>query len=230
MTKTVLLASAAVLALSVGGVASAAGTAPALTSGHSGFAHRLIPPSNLTTLYNQNSNDGGTGVDSQMFESTYAAYDDQGADDFVVPANTKWKVKEVDVTGVFFNGSGPATSENVYFYHDKGGLPGKLVASALNVAGTANGGSFAIKLPTAVKLKGGLSGKTYWVSVQANCNFSKSPACGEWGWEVNSVQHNNLSAWQNPGGGFGTPCTTWGTTESCIGYGPDFMFALKGRG
>jgi hypothetical protein len=39
------------------------------------------------------------------------------------------------------------------------------------------------------------------------------------------LQNGNLSAWQNPGDGFGTRCTTLATTESCTGAGPDFMFS-----
>ncbi len=224
MTKTVLLATAAVLALTVGGIASATAGGLAVSSGHSGNVHRLIIPGGHT-LYSQNSSQGYTGIDSQIFESTYAAYTDQGADDFTVPAGTTWKVNGVSVTGIYYNGSGPASGETVSFYKNKGGKPGKQVGVSQTSKGADNGGSFVIKLPAVQKLKGGASGTTYWVSVQADCHFS---GCGQWGWYLTNVQHNNLSEWQNPGGGFGV-CPTWGTTQSCVGYGPDFMFSLNGK-
>ncbi len=219
MTKTVLLASAAILVM--GGAASAA-THPSLVA-HVPAHHVVsgVAPGS-TTLYDQNGNDNGVGLVSQNFESTFDAYDAQAADDFQVPSGHKWKVKEVDVTGVYFNGYGPATSVNIFVYKNKGGLPGSLKTECdnVNIANDA-GGSFTIKLPKSCKIS--LKAGTYWLSVQANLAFSQG---GEWGWEGNSVQTGNAYAWQNPGGGFGL-CTTWGT--ECLGYGPDFMFALKGK-
>ena len=218
-TTALLLGTAAILA-----TASVAIAGPSTITHKT--AHRFISgnPPGSATLYDQNGNDGGTGVSSQNFESSFDAYDDQGADDFVVPSGHTWTVKEVDITGVYYNGYGPAASETVYFYKNKGGLPGKLAAECDGVAGSDNGsGSFTIKIPKSCKVK--LKAGTYWVSVQANMDFLSG---GQWGWEVNSVQNGNASAWQNPGGGFGV-CPTWGTTLSCIGYGPDYMFALKGK-
>ena len=231
MMKTVLLATAAVLALSVGGVASAsaAGKAPSIASGHTQFTAQkfnLSPKKKGDVLYNQNSNDASDAIDSQVFESTFSEYDDQGADDFTVPKKGSWTITGVDVTGQFFNGSGPATSEDVTFYEDAKGIPGTAVKGGTftNLNGSASGGSFSITLPKkGMKLKAG----TYWVSVQANCSFSGG--CGEWGWEVSSVQHGNPAQWQNPGGGFGV-CPTWGPLETCVGStGPDFMFELLGK-
>jgi hypothetical protein len=76
-----------------------------------------------------------------------------------------------------------------------------------------------------VKLKPG----TYFVSVQANMAFSVG---GEWGWNTNNTVRGSASQWQNPGGGFGTGCTTYNTTTTCIpaGEGGDFSFALLGKG
>ncbi|MFO1339481.1 MAG: hypothetical protein U1F53_14875 [Burkholderiaceae bacterium] len=171
-------------------------------------------------LYSQNDNDGGTGVTSQNFEASFDIYDNSGADDFKVPKGTSWKVSSVDVTGVYYNGSGPAASEHVTFYADAGGLPGAAVADFPASAGTDSGGSFS--MPVKAKLKKG----TYWVGVQANMDFAIG---GQWGWEVRSVQAGNGAAWQNPGDGFGSGCTTWGSLQTCLGYGPDFMFALNGK-
>jgi hypothetical protein len=218
MTKTVLLASAAIFVM--GGAASAA-THPGLVAHVP--AHQIVSAApGSTTLYDQNNNDNGVGLVSQNFETTFDAYDAQGADDFKVPTGHKWKVKEIDVTGVYFNGYGPATSVNVFVYKNKGGLPsGAPKVECDNVSVGSNTGSFAIKLPKSCKIS--LKAGTYWLSVQANLAFG---AGGEWGWEGNAVQTGSAYAWQNPNGGFGL-CTTWGT--ECLGYGPDFMFALKGK-
>lgn len=215
MKKTQLLAAAAVLAMTSG--LAVAGAPSAAVHGVAKGAGGVKTDA---TLYSQNDNDGGTGVTSQNFEASFDIYDNSGADDFKVPAGFVWKVKSVDVTGVYYNGSGPAASEHVTFYKDASGLPGAAVADFPAAVGTDTAGSFSI--PVAAKLKKG----TYWVGVQANMDFA---AGGQWGWEIRSVQAGSLAAWQNPGDGFGTGCTTWGAMQTCLGYGPDFMFALGGK-
>src|SRR5206468_4245983 len=89
-------------------------------------------------------------IGSQNFTSgTYAQYSDQGADDFVVPGSgvKKWVIKEVDVPGVNY-GSHQATSMNVIFYNDAGGLPGSVAAECDNQSSNGYNGSggYAIKL------------------------------------------------------------------------------------
>jgi hypothetical protein len=176
-------------------------------------AHRFVSaaPAGSKTLYDQNKDPSGLAVLSEGFDGT------QAADDFAVPQGHTWLIKEVDVTGVYFNGSGPANSENVFFYKDKGGLPGALVAECDNQNGTGNGtGSFAIVLSKAckAKLKGG---KTYWVSVQANIDFLNA---GEWGWALSLDTNGNPAVWHDPGS---DNCQTWCYLDS------DLMFALKGK-
>jgi hypothetical protein len=221
MTKTVLFATAAVLALSVGGVASAA--KPVSVSLHHAKAHTLKGANRAAgILYDQSSNDSGIGIVSQNFESSFDIYDAAAADDFTVPKGSKWKVTEVDAFGVYFNGSGPARDENVTFYHDDHGSVGAEIAS-YTVAGTDSFGSFTIPIHK-TKLKKG----TYWVSVQANLDFS---AGGEWGWENQTTVEGNAAQWENPGDGFGTGCTSWTTETTCIPDGQgDHMFTLRGAG
>ncbi len=222
MNKTAFLAAAAVLALSAG-AGSAANSHLAVA--HKGFAkaHALVAPNkHVVTLYDQNANDAGASVLSANFESSFEAYDSQGADDFVVPDGHKWKVTGVTVTGAYFNGTGPASGVVVSFYKDNAGLPGDLVKTMGASKFTDDAGSFAVRLQDAVPLKAG----TYWVSVQATMDASSG--AGEWGWEVNSVQNGNMAAWQNPGGAFGV-CPSWASVQSCTGNGPDFMFSLTGK-
>jgi hypothetical protein len=222
--RSVLLIWTSVLALCATG-ALAAGLPIASVSGEAN------PPSILwgaRVLYNQNSNFAGDVVDSQNFTSGhYSAYDDAGADDFVVPEGVTWRITEVDVSGQYFNGSGPARSENVIFYKNKLGRPGKNLRNGRfnHLKGVDSGGNFAITLPNeGLTLKPG----TYWVSVIANLNFNKG---GEWGWDVSSVQNGNQAVWRNPCFGQCGVCgNAWGTIEYCVNAsGPDFMFDLRGK-
>lgn len=200
------------------GCAAALFASTAMAAPHSALlihkqAHRFIsgPPPGSQTLYDQNKDPSGVAVLSEGFDGS------QGADDFSVPKGHTWIIREVDVTGVYFNGSGPADSENVFFYTDNGGLPGDLVTECDNQNGTGNGtGSFAIVLSKTckAKLRGG---KTYWVSVQANIDFIGG--AGEWGWEQSLDTNGNPAVWQDPG----SDCPTWCHLES------DLMFALKGK-
>lgn len=222
MKKTSLLATAAVLALASG--FAFAGPA-ASSAGHAGAA-RVVPAQDpAAVLWDQNDNDSGIGITSQNFEASFDIYDAMGADDFEVPAGFKWIIGEVDVTGVYYNGFGPAASEHVTFFKNKGGLPGKVVADFPAIVGTDNGtGSFKITLPEKVKLKAG----KYWVGVQANMDFGVG---GQWGFETRTVQNGKPAAFQNPGDGFATGCTTWNYENICIaaGQGPDKMFRLVGK-
>lgn len=220
MKKMLLVAAAAALA-------TTSYAAPLSSSANTGAKAGAKPISNQAVLYDQNSDDNGVGIVSQNFEATFDAYDAQGADDFTVPAGSCWKITSVDVTGVYFNGSGPAGSVNVTFYKNKGGAPneGKIIAAFTNVVPTDSGGSFSIALPSAVKAKPG----KYWVSVQANLDFFVG---GQWGWETRNTQAGTAAMWKNPGGGFGTACTAYGDMITCLGalgQGPDYMFSLGGK-
>lgn len=225
MTKTALLASAAILALSAG-TALAASHPAAIT--HAPF-HRVVngaAPGSVT-LYDQNIADNGVAIVSDFFDSSsFASYDDQIADDFSVPSGHKWKVKQIDVTGVYFNGYGPADFVNVFVYKNSKGKPGKTKAECDGLATGDNGsGTFTIKLPKTCKIH--LAAGNYWVSVQAGINFLSG--AGEWGWETNNTQ-NGKPAMFRSNGGFG--CTNWDTLANCIGsygQGPDVAFDLKGK-
>jgi hypothetical protein len=229
MRKTMLLASVAALALCVGGASAGTAHHP-VAQAKMNHAKAQFKTSNraLDVLYDQNSDSQGYSDISQNFESSFDAYDSQGADDFTVPSGSTWKVSEVDVTGLYFNGPGPAVSENVFFYKadKKSGGVKKLVAEFDNVVGDDDGiGDFVINLgKKGVKLKKG----DYFVSVQANMDFSVG---GEWGWATRNTQVGTAAQWQDPGDGFGTGCTSWSDEQVCLGSvgGPDHMFTLRGK-
>jgi hypothetical protein len=224
MIRTALLCSAS--ALIACGSAFAAGPMRPLTHAR-GEVHRVIAAiPGSATLYDQDSEDSGVGVVSTNFTHDFDSFDAYGADDFTIPTRHTWKIEQVEVTGIYGQGSNPAQSESVFFYRDNKGLPGELIAECDDLDGVDNQGSFAIKLPKSCKskLKGG---KRYWLSIVANEN---NGCCTWWGWETRSVLSGKPAAWENPSGRFG--CSSWNVMTSCVGSygeGPDFMFALKGK-
>src|SRR5437868_4896308 len=226
MNKTSLLAST-ILALTAAS-ASAAWHPSAFVK--PGNIHPVTPTTGV--LYSQNSN-FGYGIDSQNFTSGSfsASYNSAAADDFVVPAGHVWKISALDVTGVFYNGSGPATSEIVTFYRNDHGRPGRVKRSFTLTCNLAPQAGYDCTLPkkagVPLGFKGGAGGREYWLSFVVNCSFVGG--CGQWGWVQNTVTHNKPGQWENPGNGFGTNCTTWTNTSSCIaGAADDYAFDLVG--
>src|ERR1700719_2230206 len=101
----------------------AAAAAAFLTAASASVASQARQPTGF--LYNQNSN-FGYGVDSQNFESSYAQYDSIAADDFFIPAGKMWHITEVDVTGTYVDGSGPASSVVVTLWKGNYGAPHRI--------------------------------------------------------------------------------------------------------
>jgi hypothetical protein len=182
-------------------------------------------------LYDQTNNPAPTPppppsngvITSQDYEPEFDNYDSFAADDFVVPAGQIWNIDEVDVIGESSEPPVPPDSFHVFFYTDSATLPGTLVASRL--ANPYSGFiSFFITLTSPVSLTEG----SYWVSVQAREDFTSS---GEWFWGNRLVTSNSGAAWQNPGGGFGANCPTWGRKTTCrpTQNGADQLFRLVGE-
>src|SRR5215472_7695190 len=196
---------------------------PTKASGPS--VHRLpilpYPKSPQVVLYDQYNNASTTATLSATF-TDFPTFSADLADDFVVPGGQTWNVQSIDADGVYFNGPGPASSFNVFFYTDNGGFPGTLVYSATNQPFTQANTTFTVNLASPACLAAG----TYWVEIQANMTFNPN---GEWGWTDRTVQSNNTAAWQNPGGGFGV-CPTWTRKLTCVptAGGPDQVYRLNG--
>ncbi len=175
-------------------------------------------------LWYQMNSPGTSSITSQNFETVNDIYDSFAADDFGLMDDI-WSVTQIDLLGAYYNGSGPASSVNVWFYSDSVGLPGQIIYSALNII-PVNGlttGSFSIMLPNPVVLFEGM----YWFCVQAN--MDQNPY-GQWGWTERTITDFSESAWRNPGGGFGTTCTSWQhrVTQCGVGTGPDLCFNIIG--
>jgi subtilisin-like proprotein convertase family protein len=214
-----------VLALSVAlGVAHAASSAPTPSLTAAVPATHAPPPAvPQAVLYDQYNNADSFAMSSQNFEPANDAFDDFLADDFVIPDSVSWSISSLEANGLYYNGSGPASSFNVFFYYDNSstGLPGALAASRLNQSFALAAGDFQVTLSPSVFLNPG----HYWVSVQANENSDPN---GQWGWINRTVASNQGAAWQDPGGGFGF-CQAWTRATSCGGRtGPDQVFRLNG--
>ena len=182
---------------------------------------------NYFVLYEQMANPGTNSLTSQNFETLYDSFDTQGADDFIISGQGYfWTISSVEVLGPYYNGTGPAASVNVWFYYDSIGHPGAIAASKMNIvpSGGLLTGSFLIPLTPYVNLSEG----TYWLSVQCNMDFA---AGGQWGW-TEQLPSNLESNWQNPLGGFLTPCSSWGyrVNDCNVGTPPyyDLSFRLNG--
>ena len=118
--------------------------------------HRLSrPKAPAVVLYDQYDNAAANSTSSQNFEASFDAYDDELADDFVVPSGQTWNINQLDAAGVYYNGIGPAASVNLRFYDNAGGLPGGNVATRTNLAMTDSAGSFVIPIPSPVVLGAG---------------------------------------------------------------------------
>lgn len=217
-----------VCALAVGMVLVWAGSATAAAPQPQSSARKVGQiPSYLpeVVLYDQNNNPAAASTVSQNFEAANDAFDNELADDFVVPAGG-WAIDTVTTPGVYFNGTGPAPNVHVAFYANSGALPGAAVAGCdyPAVVPVDTTGSFVITLAPACTLAPG----TYWVSVLVNMSFTPS---GEWGWTDRTVTSNSPAAWRNPGGGFATPCTAFGARGALCAIdapAPDQLFSLSG--
>lgn len=169
--------------------------------------------------YEQLDNDSGVGIVSQNFEPDFDIYDDRAADDFAIAKTCRFST--VTIVGTYFNGSGPAESVNLAFHSPRVRGPGRVELRYRN-APYSDCGFGCLD----VQVKGSLKGGTYWLSAQANQDFSTA---GMWGWLTNDTVRGSGAMWKNPGDGFSTGCTTYTDLLTCIpsGEGGDLAFSIK---
>ncbi|MGB0133427.1 hypothetical protein [Dokdonella sp.] len=180
------------------------------------------PNGGSVVLYDQTDNAAGNGVPNQNFESSYDAYDAEGADDFVVPAGG-WTIDTVNLVSTI--GTPIVTTAKVNIYTDAGGVPSATTscsapAAVANV--TATNTTITLGAPCS------LAAGTYWLAVQTDVNFGTN---GQVFWSNRTTQTGNQSVWVNPGDGFASGCTTFTPVITCgVGGGtnPDLLFQLIG--
>jgi hypothetical protein len=105
----------------------------------------------LWDQYNNPATEPPVNIGSQEFEPAMAAFNDQAADDFVLPTppfDINTFITRVRVMGEYSQGGGPASSFNVYIYANAAGhLPGALIAAFLNRPYSGTPPDFTIDLP-----------------------------------------------------------------------------------
>jgi hypothetical protein len=225
-TKSFALVLGVVLVLVAGSMASATSVfSRQAQDSHPGFA----VPSTGTVLYSQLDDPTGNAFTDQDFEAVYQAYTATGADDFVVTAAVGWDISTLNTPGALVPASGqvPFFVSNA-FKADAGGLPGATYPGC-DFPGNTNfttDGTGDLSIQVACNVPG--ANATSWVTQSVRLDFNPF---GQhfWATRVNSV--GNLGAWQNPGDGFLSGCTSWGTMDACAGggVGLDFLFELLGK-
>lgn len=200
------------LATSFTGTASAA-AGPSAATNNAGTAASSV---NAATFCAGNAGvPDGNGLTSQNFETAFDAYDANGLADFKITGG-KCKAKTVDITGSFSTG-GPSTGATVNIYKGAAG------AGSPKCTGTGGGSgpNFSVKLSGKCKLKKG----TYSVTAQSNQDFGTA---GQWYWSTTGELVGNEDMWRNPGNGFGTGCTDYGTNGVCLGYpGTEYLVSVN---
>ncbi|HEX4080631.1 MAG TPA: hypothetical protein VHX61_17350 [Rhizomicrobium sp.] len=236
--KTVLLASAASLALITGAYAMTAPPAhpPMSIKAPSTTAMHVVPHNGSTTLYSQNGSTASSWPASNNLTSgEFTSDDSAGADDFVLPSG-KYTISQVYAPGESYGYFGYAypTSMDVTFYKKikvtKKGAKAKVLLACNDEPYTNEGGlgDFLVDISSCAagtKFKGG---KDYYVSVVANNNYADDS--GYWFWQSRRTQTNGPGMWENEGGAFGI-CPSWNTNAVCFTsglVGPDYVFELYG--
>jgi hypothetical protein len=188
-------------------------------------------PTGSTVLYDQTGS-VVNGAPSQNFESAFDQYDAQGADDFVVTDAAGWTLSAFNFVVSATADPSSATYDIVVLPDDGSGLPGSTpVCSYPGATGVLTSGNTALSvaLPSPCVLAQG----TYWIEMVVNLDFGTG---GQVFWSDYSPSGTGSNAkWQNPGGGFGTACSTWSDMATCVGTGSPvgggqtaFMFQVVG--
>lgn len=175
----------------------------------------------------ENTSPSGNGGPSQSFEPVNAAFDCEMADDFVVPGSGQATVCQISIVGSYTQAPDPTALVILRLYEDAGGLPGnEIFFDFVNLATADPGFSGDITIETfePPALNGG---QKYWASVQLDMDFTPF---GQFFWGTATDGNDDPYVFQNPGDGFATGCTSWGTGQSCGiagGTGPDLMMSVS---
>jgi hypothetical protein len=189
----------------------------------------MAQPAGAAVLHDQFAPaEAGRNVNSQNFEPALDTFDDLGADDFVVPAATVWRIDHIEIAGESTGSA--ATTANVFLFGEGGTLPGAqlFVHNELPIGA----GLTYPDLDLAISDFPILGPGRYWIGVQANRVFN--PGVNNFWWRDHAPQVGQPAAWRQPGNGFGDGCTSFVTRHTCPSYSgsadvPDQAFRLSGE-
>lgn len=177
-----------------------------------------------------NESPTGSGPPSQIFPD-FPDFDCQAVDDVVFDGTDAGEICSIAITGAYSAGAAglPGNAANtveLVIFSDNAGQPGSAIYSESfpNTVDADGDGSFVLEPTGAPTLN---PNTTYWIQVQANMQFGDS---GQWFWSSANDGNDAAALWQNPAGGFGNPCTTWGTFADCGvggGEGPDLLMEVE---
>ena len=178
-----------------------------------------------STLWNQNGS-SSNGIVDQTF-SDFSAYSSYLVDDFTTSGQT-WNLSSM--TGLYAFGSGDWTSvttAQISFFAKTGSLPGAGDTPGTytaNVTITNLGGAFAVTADlSGISAVQGINGN-FWIGMTVNTTFGTQGQ--QFHALLDTAQYGDISALQNPGGGFGFG-TGW-VSSATAGFAGDMIFSLDG--
>ncbi|MFN8536777.1 MAG: hypothetical protein U0232_04805 [Thermomicrobiales bacterium] len=187
-------------------------------------------------LYSQMNNatfDTPNSTQSVDLPAPYDTDDSFTADDFTVPAQSKWQITQVDAQGYPGLDKSQPASFNLFIYTNVANKPGARIFSSTGLGyafgATSPAGSFnySISWPSGPVLTEG----TYWIVIQGNATTADQG----WRWWHRTTQNGTSAQYYSPGasGPTGTHCDTgFDRRGSCFfntGAEPDQVFALFGK-
>lgn len=182
-----------------------------------------------TPVFEQLDNQTFGAVVCQQYESANAQFNSECADDFKVPANATWSITGFDVIGGFTAldpGAIPAFDVKLWVLADGGGSPGAVLNSYTLTPTIVGDATLVMTLSTPLVLGSG----TYWIAVQPDVDFGANE--NQWAWSVRNPGTAAQGHWRNPGDGFNSGCTDWGSVNQCLlpylTNADDFLFAVFG--
>lgn len=213
------------------GSVSTAGLAANLEPVHPGDGAFSLPSGDGVVVWSQLDDPSGYALVDQAFESWYASYNSEAADDFMVQVSgpeCEFAVDGVSTAGVQFTPGTDPLFVNVAFYADAGGLPGAPLPDCEFPANTNfvsdGNGDLAIEVDCPGFQT--FSYNTFWVSQQVRQDYLIQ---GIHYWATRASTELAPAAWRNPGNEFGTGCFDWQpANEVCRAMGQDLLMELSG--
>jgi hypothetical protein len=181
-------------------------------------------PSTGAVLWSQLDEPTGGAFTDQAFEASYAAYDADGGEDFVVTAGTSWDLEALFTPGSLTVAGSNPFFVNILFYGDSGGLPGAVLCDfTANTDVTSAGDGDLTMDVTGCNLAEG----NVWFSQSVRMDFNP---LGQHYWATRGTAAGTYpGVWKNPGNGFGNGCLDWQPANAVCGMtGEDWMFELTG--